>query len=72
MSTQLGDKYRKWARVTKATMRVQHKPGDAIQVDWADDTIFPRSRQTCSKQVCLWDLAQVICITFIIQVARAI
>ena len=31
-----------------------------------------RSRQTCSKQVCLWDLAQVICITFIIQVARAI
>ena len=40
MSTQFGDKYRRWARVTKATMRIQHKPGDAIQVDWAGDT-FP-------------------------------
>lgn len=39
MSTQFGDKYRKWAHVTKATMRIQHKPGDAIQVDWAGDTI---------------------------------
>ena len=39
MSTQFADKYRKWARVTKATMRIQHKPGDAIQVDWAGDTI---------------------------------
>ena len=27
MSTQFGDKYRRWARVTKATMRVTHKPG---------------------------------------------
>ena len=39
MSTQFGDKYRRWARVTKATMRIQHKPGDAIQVDWAGDTL---------------------------------
>lgn len=39
MSTQFSDKYRKWARVTKATMRIQHKPADAIQVDWAGDTI---------------------------------
>lgn len=39
MLTQFGYKYRKWARVTKATMRIQHKPGDAIQVDWAGDTI---------------------------------
>ena len=31
-----------------------------------------RSRQAYSKQVCLWDLAQIICIAFIIQVARAI
>jgi len=31
-----------------------------------------RSRQAYSKQVCLWDLAQIICITFIIQVAWAI
>jgi transposase len=39
MSTQFAEKYRKWARVTKATMRIQHKPGDAIEVDWAGDTI---------------------------------
>lgn len=39
MTTQFNDKYRKWARVTKATMRIQHKPGDVIQVDWAGDTI---------------------------------
>ena len=30
---------KKWARVTKATMRIQHKPGDALQIDWAGDTI---------------------------------
>ncbi len=39
MNTQFGDKYRRWARVTKATMRIQHKPGDAMQVDWAGDTL---------------------------------
>ena len=39
MSTQFNEKYRKWARVTKATMRIQHKPGDAMQVDWAGNTI---------------------------------
>ena len=39
MSTQFGDKYRRWARVTKATMRVIHKPGDVMQVDWAGGTI---------------------------------
>ena len=35
MSTQFGERYRRWARITKATMRIQHKPGDAMQVDWA-------------------------------------
>ena len=35
-------------------------------------TIPTRSRQSYSKQVCLWDLAQIICIVFIIQVAWAI
>lgn len=39
ISTQFGDKYRKWARVTKATMRIQYKPGDSIQVNWAGDTL---------------------------------
>ena len=37
--TQFCEKYRRWARVTKATMRIQHKPGDATEVDWAGDTI---------------------------------
>ena len=40
MLTQFGYKYRKWARVKKATMRIQHKPGDAIQVDWGYDPCF--------------------------------
>ena len=39
MSTQFGERYRRWARVTTATMRIQHKPGDAMQVDRAGDTI---------------------------------
>ena len=38
-STQFGEKYRKWARATKATMRIHHKTGDAMEVDWAGDTI---------------------------------
>jgi len=39
MTTQFGDKYRAWARITKATMRIHHKPGDAMQVDWAGDIL---------------------------------
>lgn len=39
MYTQFCDKYRKWAKLTKATMRINHKPGDAMQVDWAGNTI---------------------------------
>lgn len=38
-STQFGEKYRRWAKATKAAMRIQHKPGDAMEVDWAGDTI---------------------------------
>jgi len=38
MTTQFCDKYRKWARLTKATMRIKHKPGNAIMVDWAGTT----------------------------------
>lgn len=39
MYSQFCDKYRQWARVTKATMRIQHKPGEVMQVDWAGTTI---------------------------------
>ena len=40
MYTQFCEKYRRWARVTKATMRITHKPGDAMQVDWAGDPLL--------------------------------
>lgn len=39
MSTQFGDNYRKWANITKATMRITRKPGDTMEVDWAGATI---------------------------------
>lgn len=39
MYTQFCEKYRQWARLTKATMRIQHKPGESVQVDWAGNTI---------------------------------
>ena len=39
MYTQYCEKYRQWARVTKATMRIQHKPGDTMEVDWAGATL---------------------------------
>ena len=38
MTSQFYDKYRKWAMATKATMRIKHKPGNAIMVDWAGNT----------------------------------
>lgn len=38
--TQFYDKYHRWAQVTKATMRITHKPGDAMQVDWAGDPLY--------------------------------
>ena len=40
MYTQFCEKYRRWARITKATMRITHKPGDAMQVDWAGDPLL--------------------------------
>lgn len=39
MYTQFCEKYRQWARLSKATMRIKHKPGDTMQVDWAGQTI---------------------------------
>ena len=39
MSTQFGDLYRKWAKVSKATMRISRKPGETFEVDWAGSTV---------------------------------
>jgi transposase len=38
--TQFCEKYRRWAKITKATMRIQHKPGDVMEVDWAGGTLI--------------------------------
>jgi transposase len=46
MYTQFCEKYRKWARITKATMRISHKPGDAMQVDWAGDPLWITDQAT--------------------------
>lgn len=37
--TQFCELYRRWAKVTKATMRITHKPGEKTEVDWAGDTL---------------------------------
>ena len=39
MYTQFCEKYRQWSKLNKATMRIKHKPGDVMQVDWAGATI---------------------------------
>ncbi len=39
MRSQFCDLYRVWAGRTKATMRISHKPGDAVEVDWSGGTI---------------------------------
>lgn len=39
MYTQYCEKYRQWARVTKAPMRIHHKPRDTMEVDWAGATL---------------------------------
>lgn len=31
--------YRSWAKITGATMRIERKPGERIEVDWAGDTM---------------------------------
>jgi len=39
METQFRRYYHKYAKTTKATIRLQHKPGIAVQVDWAGSKI---------------------------------
>lgn len=39
MYSEFCDKYRRWSMKTKATMRIHHKPGDAMEVDWAGKTV---------------------------------
>lgn len=37
--TQFCEIYRSWAKKSKATMRIHHKPGDCMEVDWAGGTL---------------------------------
>ena len=50
MYTQFCERYRRWARITKATMRISHKPGDALQVDWAGDPLYITDPVTGDEQ----------------------
>ena len=63
--------------------QIQHQNqfdrADEFEADWVVEldrvgtNITPsRSRQTYSKRICLWDLAQSVCIVFIIQIVWAI
>lgn len=40
MYTQFCFHYRKYANTTKATLRIKHKPGELMEVDWAVQTAF--------------------------------
>ena len=64
MYTQFCDKYRHWARLTKATMRLKHKPGDVMQVDWAGQTIPIYDQRAEKSCICfLWQFClQLLCI----------
>ena len=33
------DKYRHWVHISKANMRIRHKPGETMQVDWTGTTL---------------------------------
>ena len=37
--TQFNDKYHAYAASKKATLRIKHKPGEAMEVDWVGDTL---------------------------------
>ena len=46
MYTQFCLYYREWAEKTKATMRIHHKPGEKMEVDWAGSTMSLRDNLT--------------------------
>ena len=46
MYTQFCLYYREWAERTKATMRIHHKPGEKMEVDWAGNTMSLRDNLT--------------------------
>lgn len=49
MYTQFCLYYREWAGRTKATMRIHHKPGEKMEVDWAGQTMALQDNLTGSE-----------------------
>lgn len=49
MYTQFCFHYRKYANVTKATLRIRRKPGEVMEVDWAGATAFLKDNLTGEK-----------------------
>lgn len=49
MYTQFCYHYRKYANVTKATLRIKRKPGELLEVDWAGQTAFLKDNVTGEK-----------------------
>ena len=62
--TQFCEIYRNWARKSKATMRIHHKRGDAMQVDWAGDTLPIKDPATGEKTDAYLFVAVLPCICF--------
>ncbi|QSO45669.1 hypothetical protein [Alicyclobacillus mengziensis] len=48
--TQYCNYYRKYAATTKATMHIQRKPGEQLEVDWAGQTATLVDRDTGEAQ----------------------
>ena len=45
-STQFNDKYHAFAASKKATLRIHHKPGEKLEVDWAGTTLYVTNNMT--------------------------
>ena len=63
--SQYTEKYRRWARITKATMRIKHKPGDVMEVDWAGDTLTIYDPVTWSEDKAYLFVAALPCSFFV-------
>lgn len=63
--TQFCEKYRRWAKVTKATMRISHKPGERTEVDWAGDTLTIHEPMTGETSKGYLFVAALPCSTFV-------
>ena len=59
MYSQFCHHYQEYAAKTKATLRIDYKPGDRMEVDWAGDTAFIKNSIT-GKQIPVYMFATVL------------